>query len=154
LAEMKRVSSRYVMVCIPNRSNYAFWLHRLHHRIAREPWDHGKIEWMSPEPWRKMFAGLDMKVLETCWLDCPWWPDIVNPAKMIVDFFPFMRKFVKRAHPENRSFWNLDELPYYRPLEYAEVHQRMASLAFFENSPYGWLQRRFAHHFCILAAKN
>ena len=34
LAEMARVSRKYVLIFVPNRMNYAFWLHRLHHWVA------------------------------------------------------------------------------------------------------------------------
>jgi SAM-dependent methyltransferase len=154
LEEMKRVSRRHVLVCIPNRSNYAFWLHRLHHRVSKEPWDHGKITLMQPQPWRRMFTELDMNVEEICWLDCPLWPDIIDPAQMIKDFFPFLKNLAERASYKNRFSWNYDELPYYKPLEFYDIHQRMAKLAYFENSRLPWLKKKFAHHVCILAGKD
>jgi hypothetical protein len=154
LEEMKRVSKRRVLVCVPNRSNYAFWLHRLHHKVSGEPWDHGNISLMRPAPWQRMFAELNMKVEEICWLDCPWWPDIIDPAQMIKDFFPFLKRWAEKASYKNRFSWNYDELPYYRPLEFNDIHQRMASLAYFENSRLPWLKMRFAHHVCILASKE
>jgi hypothetical protein len=154
LEEMKRVSKRFIMVCVPNRSNYAFPLHRLHHRVSGDPWDHGKIELMDPQPWQKMFNQMNMKVVEVSWLDCPWWPDIIDPEKMIKDFFPFLKRLAKRARSENRYYWYYDELPYYNPLEFSEIHQRMAKLAYFENSRIPWLKKRFAHHVCVLACKE
>ena len=32
LAEMGRVARKAVLICVPNRYNYSFWLHRLHHQ--------------------------------------------------------------------------------------------------------------------------
>jgi hypothetical protein len=154
LEDMKRIARRFVLVCVPNRSNYAFPLHRFHHRVSGEPWDHGKIDLMQPRPWQKMFSNLNMQVREICWLDCPWWPDIVDPAEMLRDFFPFLKRFAERARPENRYSWHYDELPYYRPVEFNDVHQRMARLAYFENSRLTWLKRKFAHHVCIFASKD
>jgi hypothetical protein len=154
LEEMKRVSRRYIMVCIPNRRNYAFPLHKLHHRISGEPWDHGDIELMDPHPWQKLFNQINMQVEEINWLDCPWWPDIVDPAKMVIDFFPFVKRFADRARSENRCFWNYDELPYYCPVEHSDIHKRMSRLAVIEKSRFTWLKKKFAHHVCILASKE
>jgi hypothetical protein len=154
LSELCRVSRKYVLICVPNRLNYAFWLHRLHHRVAKQPWDHGRIDLMQPEPWQQMFVELGFRVREIIWLDCPWWPDIVDVGQLIADFFPFLKGLARRARPENRYCWPADQLPYFHPDIYPEVHHRMASLALFENSRWGWLKRRFAHHLGVLAARD
>ena len=60
LEELVRVSRRYVLVFVPNRLNYSFGLHRLHHRVAGRPWDHGRIDLMHPEPWRRWFAEMGL----------------------------------------------------------------------------------------------
>lgn len=153
LAEMVRVSKRYALIFVPNRLNYGFGLHRLHHRVAAQPWDHGRVDLMSPRPWIDMFHRQGLKLLETVWLDCPWWPDIVDPGQLIADFFPPLRRLARRARPENRLTWQPAALPYYRPDSFPEVHQRMSSLAFFEDSRQVWLKQRFAHHVGILAEK-
>lgn len=154
LYEMARVSRKYVLICLPNRFNYAFWLHRLHHRVAGQPWDHGSIDLMQSKPWLQMMRETGLHVRRIYWLDCPWWPDIVDPTEMIKDFFPFVKRFAGRARSENRYCWHYKELPYYRPATYSDVHQRMARLAYFENSSRTWLKRRFAHHIAIFAEKG
>jgi hypothetical protein len=154
LNEMCRVSSRYIFICVPNRYNYAFWLHRLHHRVAKEPWDHGRVDRMEPAPWQKIFSDLGLQIQDIHWLDCPWWPDIVNPSQLIKDFFPFLKNLAARTRPESRYCWFYNELPYYQPVLHPEVHQRMARLAFFENTPVVPLKRLFAHHVAILARKG
>jgi hypothetical protein len=154
IQEMMRVSRQRLLVCVPNKSNYAFWLHRLHHRVARDPWDHGRLHWMSPGPWINLLSSRGLQVQEVHWLDCPWWPDIVDPGQMLQDFFPFMRKLAEKARPGNRLRWNYRELPYYDTETHSELHRQMERLAFFENTPLKWLKQRFAHHVCILASKG
>jgi SAM-dependent methyltransferase len=154
LSEMARVSRKYVLVCVPNRHHYAFGLHRLHHRVARQPWDHGRVELMQPQPWLRMFAGLGLRVQEIFWLDCPWWPDIVDFGQLIADFIPPLRGFAGRVRPENRLRFPAQALPYYRPADYPEIHRQMSRLAFFENSRLTWLKQRFAHHVGILGYKT
>jgi hypothetical protein len=154
LAELCRVSRRYVFICVPNRFNYSFWLHRLHHRVAGQPWEHGRVDLMQPQPWQPMFSELGLVVRKTTWVDCPWWPDIVDIGQLLGDFFPFLKRWARRASPTNRYCWTVDRLPYYRPDLYPEVHQHMARLAYFENSSHGWFQRCFAHHVGILAERG
>ncbi len=154
LSELCRISRKYVLVCVSNRANYSFWLHQLHHRVAHQPWAHGKVELMQPAPWRKMLAERGFRTREVLWLDCPWWPDIVDAGQLIADFFPFLKGTARRARPENRYRWEAQDLPYYRPDVYPQVHRHMESLAFFENSLCEWLKCLFAHHTGILAEKG
>jgi SAM-dependent methyltransferase len=153
LTEMARVSRRHVLIFVPNRRNYAFWLHRLHHRVAGEPWDHGRIDLMDPAAWRGPFARAGLRVAQTFCVDCPWWPDIVDAGQLIRDFFPFLKGLARRASPANRYRWAPEELPYYDADAHPEVHQKMSRLAFFEDTRLAWLQRLFAHHVGVLGTK-
>jgi hypothetical protein len=154
LDELCRISRQWVLACVPNRCNYGFLLHRLHHRIAKEPWDHGRIDLMQPKVWRRWFAERGWRVREIIWLDCPWWPDIVDAGQMLADFFPFMRRWAHRARPARHFRWSAAALPYYEPDTYAEIHQRMNRLAGFENSRLGFVRRSFAHHVGVLAERE
>lgn len=154
LAELVRISRKYVLIFVPNRMNYSFWLHRLHHRVAGQHWNHGRVELMQPGPWQQMFAELDLHVQEIVWVDCPWWPDIVDVSELIGDFFPPLKQRISGARPEQRYRWTVEELPYFRPQAYPDVHQHMQRLAFFENSSNEWLKKRFAHHVGILGVKG
>jgi hypothetical protein len=153
LGELARVSRKHVLIFVPNRRNYAFWLHRLHHRVAGEPWDHGRIDLMHHSPWRDLFARAGLRVRETFHVDCPWWPDIVDAGQLLRDFFPFLKGLARRASPANRYRWTPEELPYYKPEYHPEVHARMSRLAFFENTRAVWLKERFAHHVGVLGEK-
>ncbi len=153
LAELSRVSRKYVLIFVPNRFNYAFWLHLFHHWVAGEPWDHGRIDLMHAAPWEPLFAEAGLKVQQTFHVDCPWWPDIVDAGQLIRDFFPFLKGLARRASPANRYRWTPEELPYFDPEAHPEVHDRMNRLAFFENTRATWLKRRFAHHAGVLGVK-
>jgi len=153
LAEMMRISRRYLFLCVPNAGNYSFWLHRLHHKVAKQPWNHGDVAWMRPAPWRTLLADKGLRLREVFYLDCPWWPDIVNPAELIVDFLPFLKRAPQKAAPENRMKWEPETLPYYDPERHPEIHRKMERLAFFEKSSLPLLRRLFGHHFGILAEK-
>jgi ubiquinone/menaquinone biosynthesis C-methylase UbiE len=153
LNELTRVSRKYVLIFVPNRRNYGFWLHRLHHRVTGEPWDHGPIDLMQTAPWSDLFAKAGLRVQQTFLVDCPWWPDIHDAGQLLRDFFPFLGNLVRGASPTNRYRWTPEEIPYYNPEVQPEVHQRMARLTFFENLRTGWLKQRFAHHVGVLGVK-
>ena len=110
LAEMARISKKYVFFCVPNAQNYSFWLHRLHHKVAKDPWDHGDIDLMRPNPWQRTISDLELELVETIYLDCPWWPDIVDLGQLISDFFLFLKDRAQKAKPENRLKWKAEEL--------------------------------------------
>jgi hypothetical protein len=95
-----------------------------------------------------------MRVRETIWLDCPWWPDIVDFGQLIADFCPPLKGLARRARPENRYRWLGHELPCYRLQDYPAIQQRLDRLSFFEKSRLGVLKRTFAHHVGVLADKE
>lgn len=103
LREMARCSRRFVLIFVPNRRNYGFPLHRLHHRITHQPWDHGDIGLMHPAAWRPLFTQTNLRILRTFHVDCPWWPDIVNPAELLADFIPPLRGRLNKAESPRRA---------------------------------------------------
>lgn len=153
LEKMCCLSHRYVLIFVPNRQNYSFPLHRLHHKVAKQPWDHGDIALMHPEIWRNMFAQLKFHCFEPVWVDCPWWPDIVDIGQLVEDFFPFLKGIAQRAKPSNRYAWDANNLPYYETEQVSEINRRMTGLAYFENSRITWVKKIFAHHVGILARR-
>ncbi|MBN2502545.1 MAG: methyltransferase domain-containing protein [Anaerolineales bacterium] len=153
LAEMGRVARKAVLICVPNRHNYSFWMHRLHHRVAHDLWDHGRIDLMQARSWEKYFERLGFKDIQNDHVDCPWWPDIIDISQLIVDFFPFMRSAADKVKPESRYLWPADGLPYYDRAEFAEVHADMDRLAYFENTRIRFIKRLFAHHTAVWARK-
>jgi SAM-dependent methyltransferase len=153
LSEMARVSRHYVFFCVPNANNYAFWLHRLHHRVAGQPWDHGDVCWMRMAPWLDLLPEKGLRLREAFYLDCPWWPDIVDLGQLIADFLPFLKGLARKAAPENRLKWEPEALPYYELVRHPDLDRRMARLGFIEDSGVLRLKRLFGHHLGILAEK-
>ncbi len=153
LEEMARASRRYVLVVVPNCKNYGFFLHRLQHRASGEAWDHGPPELLAAAPFQQMFVALGLRVREIAWVDCPWWPDIVDFGAMLTSFLPFLDGAARRLKPQNRLAWPADGLPYFEPEKYPQVHQHMQRLAVFEDCRWKGITQRFAHHVAVLAEK-
>jgi hypothetical protein len=154
LEAMCRASKQYVLVVVPNRKNYAFPLHRLHHRVTRQEWDHGPVSLLAAAPYRQTFTALGLRIREVSFVDCPWWPDIVDFGTLVSDFFPFLKRAARGLKPENRLVWPADRLPYYEPERYAPLHRQMRRLSCFERCPVAFVKQRFAHHVAILAEKE
>jgi hypothetical protein len=154
LQQMCNLSKDLVLIFVPNARNYSFFLHRLQHKVNKKPWDHGSPEWLEAKPYRRILSDMGLDVIDEVWVDCPWWPDIVDLGELIADFFPFLKRLAKRAKPENRLLWQANALPYYDSIKYKKIHQQMNRLAFFERSPFSWLNKTFAHHIGILAKKR
>jgi len=93
LKEMCRISRRYVLIFVPSARNYSFFLHRLHHKKANEAWIMARSISCSPLLLWRCTVSFGYRECEIVWLDCPWWPDIVDFGKLISDFFsfPFMK---------------------------------------------------------------
>jgi SAM-dependent methyltransferase len=153
LADMARISRRLVFFCVPNAGNYSFWLHRWHHKVAKEPWHHGDIAWMRPAPWLDLLSDSGLRLCEILYVDCPWWPDIVDLGQLIADFVPVLKRAARTARPENRFSWEPEGLPYFEPERYPGIHAKMARWAFFEKSPHPWVKRLFGHHIGFIAEK-
>jgi hypothetical protein len=150
---MAEVSRRYVLVFVPNRANYGFWLHRWQHRVAEEPWDHGNVALMDGRALERAMMAQGLRVLDTWLVDVPWWPDIADPGKLLTDFFPFLKPVTDGAKPERRYKWDAQHLPYFDEGAYPEVHARMRRLSFIERSRWMPIKRLFAHHVGVLAEK-
>lgn len=75
LAEMTRVSRKYVAVFSVNAYNIGFPIHRLVHKYTKIPWTHGNIEFNYPGKVKKFFQDSGLKNIEIGVVDCPPWPD-------------------------------------------------------------------------------
>jgi len=153
IAEMVRTSRRYVLLCAPNRYSYGFLARRLHHRLTGKPWSYGNIDVMNVKTVVNLLSEFDMQILETTWLDAPWWPDIIDISEFVTDLAPFLSGVLKKRGAST-YFWNPEHLPYFDAVAYPEVHERIHNLFFIERSGADWLKPVFAHHFGVFAVKR
>ncbi|RMH69197.1 MAG: class I SAM-dependent methyltransferase [Gemmatimonadetes bacterium] len=76
IAEMARLSNRYVFMEIQNVHNIGLPLHRLYHWLRREPWDHGDMTKMKYTEVVKFYKACGLDIFEIDCTDMPPWPDI------------------------------------------------------------------------------
>jgi len=158
VAEMVRLSRRYVALVVPNRRNYGFPARRLYHLRTGLPWTSGDMAVMTPRAVHKLLQRAGLRILETRWLDVPWWPDIIDPIAWLAAMIPGAGKLLARGQRDGdrrRGYrWEPEGLPYFDPSAYAGIHQRMQRLGWMERAWPSWLQTPFAHHFAVLAARE
>jgi hypothetical protein len=79
LNEMKRISSKYVMLVTCNNFQPGYPWHRFLHFIFGFPWSHGQVQYNHITRVKKLFRQSGMKVTEYGAIDTPGWPDPSGP---------------------------------------------------------------------------
>ena len=153
VAEMIRLSRRYVALMVPNRRNYGFPARRLYHHRTGLPWTYGDTTVMTPGAVRSLLEQAGLRVLEARWLDVPWWPDIIDPVAWLKAMIPGASRLLSGDRRDGYR-WEPDGLPYFDPVAYADLHRWMRRLGWMERTWPGLFQMPFAHHFAVLAEKE
>ncbi len=142
LAEMTRLSRRYVMFVGVNRFNPGFFSHRLAHRICDVPWNHGDVSFMNPFRVRRFFAGAGLRVARTGVVDTPPYPDSLGLRDM-------------RLHRMNVDLSTIDWDS--RTLGWMKTGRFPLKLKLFyllESLPLPWVVKLpYAHLFWVLGAR-
>jgi hypothetical protein len=155
LDEMCEASSRFVMVFVSNTWNYGFPIHRLHHKVAGEPWSHGDISVMNTGAVARKLADRGFKVVERLLVDTPWWPDIDSPIEEVAaTFLPFLKRFVSGSKRLERYTWTIDTLPYFDEERLAGLLSDIEKHFAIENTRVTPLKIFFAHHRGVLAQRT
>jgi hypothetical protein len=79
LAEMKRISNKYVLLITCNNFQPGYPWHRLIHKMFGFPWTHGQVEYNHITMVRRMFKKTGLNVVEYGAIDTPGWPDPSGP---------------------------------------------------------------------------
>jgi len=79
LKEMKRISSRYVLLVTCNNFQPGYPWHRFLHQWYGFPWNHGQVKYNHMTKVRRLFRDAGLKVIEYGAIDTPGWPDPSGP---------------------------------------------------------------------------
>jgi hypothetical protein len=82
LQEMKRISSRYVLLVTCNNFQPGYPWHRLIHKVFGFPWTHGQVEFNHITRVRRVFRDVGLEVVEYGAIDTPGWPDPSGPREI------------------------------------------------------------------------
>lgn len=78
LAEMVRISKKYITVFCVNGYNPGFALHRLAHKLHKIPWTHGNPDLHFMKNLKALFLRHNLKIAEAGVVNTPPWPDSVG----------------------------------------------------------------------------
>jgi hypothetical protein len=153
--EMCGASRQLVLVFTSNTWNYGFPIHRLHHRVAHEEWDHGNPSFMSPGRIARLLSDEGFEVVERMLVDVPWWPDIDSPIEeVLASFLPFLRRRVGASKRLERYTWTAPNLPYFDPERRTALLADIGRHFAIEDASWCPAKPLFAHHRGILARRG
>lgn len=115
LAEMKRISSCYVLLVTCNNFQPGYPWHRFLHKIFGFEWTHGQVEYNHITRVRKMFKEAGLNVIEYGAIDTPGWPDPSGPRDIRLH-----KRFGsgKGEQPKIKPLWEVPFLEYVRTGNY------------------------------------
>jgi hypothetical protein len=143
LAEMTRLSRRYVMFVAVNRWNPGFFSHRAVHKWFDVPWNHGDVRFMNPFWVRRYMADNGLRVVRTGVVDTPPYPDSLGFRDM---------KLHRMNVDLNKIEWESRTIGWMKSGQYPP---KLKFLYFFEWLPMPWVIKLvYAHLFWVLAEKK
>lgn len=154
LDEMARVSSKLVLVFIPNRKQLGYALRK--YVFDRQFFDTIDESWIDLDRISGRLKSHGMKVIDEGLIDVPVWPDTAIPVKSV------FRKILKKNNdstdkPEQQIFkkyWNWDIMSYYMGNN-PGLKDKIEKLSFLEKMSIPWHVKVFwAHHRYVLCSKN
>ena len=100
--EMCRISSKFVLICVPNRYNYSFGLQRLQYRVGKRKWDRGEKNLLEAKPWVKLLQKNDLKIRKfLCSLSLV--AGYYQPRPVYSGFFPLLKISGKKSKTRKPS---------------------------------------------------
>ena len=155
IREMCSASRELVLILTSNTLNYGFPIHRLHHRLTREPWAHGDISLMNPGVIAGCLSESGFEIVERLYVDTPWWPDIDSPIEEVAaTFLPFLRRLRSGTKRLERYTWEADDLPYFVAERRRALERELARHFRIERAGRFPLKALFAHHRGVLAKRG
>jgi len=115
LQEMKRISSKYVLLVTCNNFQPGYPWHRFLHWMFGFPWTHGKVQYNHIATVKKLFKTSGLDVIEYGAIDTPGWPDPSGPRDVRLH-----RRFGSKNEepPKIRPQWEVPFLEYVRTGNY------------------------------------
>ena len=141
--EMIRLSKKYVFFVAVNRFNVGFFSHRAVHKIFREPWTHGDVNYMNPFYVKKIFEKNNLKIKDIGIVDAPPWPDSLGIRDM---------KLHRKKVDLTKIDWDSRTINWMKEEKYPNKFRFYYAI---ENLPLPWiLKLPYAHLFYVIGEKE
>ena len=115
LAELKRISRKYVLLVTCNNFQPGYPWHRFLHALYGFPWNHGQVEYNHITRVKKLYRQTGWDIIEYGAIDTPGWPDPSGPRDVRLH-----RRFGNKDQdaPKTSPQWEVPFLEYVRTGNY------------------------------------
>ncbi len=143
IQEMKRVSSKYIMILCVDGYNVGSPIHRTLHKINNVPWTHGDKLFLFPSKLRKLLRKHGLKIIKTDVMNCPIWPDTVGFRDM---------KFHRMGEKVETMEWQANTVKYMKGKKYPTW---IKGMHLFETFPMPlFIKHIYSHLYYVIAEKQ
>lgn len=143
IAEMKRVSGRYVLIMTQNVYNFGTVFHHIYHKRRKLEWDHGYDQQMTMRAIRKSVLENGLHIEQEGTVDIPPWLDTWD--------MPLRGELKKLLALTGKKWqWKIDTQI---ETTTARLPGTIAFVRWIEANLPDWFRRFQAHHLYILASK-
>ena len=148
LAEMKRISKKYVLLVTCNNFQPGYPWHRFLHWLYGFPWTHGEVEYNHITRVKKMFKQCGLKIAEYGAIDTPGWPDPSGPRDVRLH-----RRYGSAGHNQyqEKPEWVVPMLEYIKNGSYPGWMKRLGRWDMLFRK--GLLKLPMSHLFYVLGEK-
>lgn len=125
LNEMKRISSKYVLLVTCNNFQPGYPWHRLIHKMFGFPWTHGQVRLNHITTVKKLYRSIGLNIMEYGAIDSPGWPDPSGPRDIRLH-----RRFGNAPHqlPKEKPVWEVPFLDYVKHNSYPGWMKKLGKL--------------------------
>ncbi len=143
VAEMTRVSRRYVLIMTQNVSNFGTYFHRVYHSMSSLEWDHGYGGQMTFEAIRRALLAQGLRIEHEGTVDIPPWLDTWDMP---------LRGTLKQILGRVGKKWEWKVETQGKPGN-GTLPWTVRFVRDIENDLPDWFRRFQAHHLYVLASK-
>lgn len=150
VAELCRVSKRYVYIAMPNNKQIGYFLRKKW--LDKDFFNTVDESWMNLAKARKIVGAQGFRIVDTAVLDVPPWPDTCMPIADLLQKLGLSKGEKKDESKENSS-WHWDIMSYYADKD-LDLKNRVNRYTIIEHLPIWWrLKIIWAHHRYFLAER-
>jgi len=144
LSELSRITSKIILLCVPNQSGLGYKWQKAHSDIPKGI-VFNEIN-IDPVFIKAVMMKLNWRLVNEAYIDCPLWPDIgMSKEKFFGRILPFLAQTNSQAEPVKQ----INILDYYRGLD-TGFADRMQKYAFLENHAPDVIKKYWSHHRWLL----
>jgi hypothetical protein len=148
LAELSRVTTKAILICVPNQHGLGYKWQKAHADIPDGITFHE--EFINPDLIKQQLQQLNWQFIQEAYIDCPLWPDIgMNKESWFARYLPSLHH-KQAAEPAPKQCISI--MDYYQGKDPAFVAKMRQYAAFEDWAPIPFKKLWSHHHWMLFAA--